>query len=59
MRWGETVDNLSCYAYLDGDLVIVFTFTRARHAFPEDLGKVFVARISPDEFATVLEPQPT
>jgi hypothetical protein len=55
MGWGETVDNVSCYAYLDDDLVIVFAFWRATHPFPEDLGKVFVARIPPDEFAATLE----
>jgi hypothetical protein len=56
MHWGETVDNVSSYVYLDGDdLVIVFDFWREWHRFPEDLGKVFVARIPPDEFATILE----
>jgi len=55
MRWSEIVDNVSMYAYLDGDLVIVFEFGRTTHPFPEDLGKVFVARIPPDEFATTVE----
>jgi hypothetical protein len=56
MRWGETVDNVMSYVYLDGDeLVIVFSYRRAGHPFPEELGKVFVARILPDEFAVVLE----
>ncbi|MEV4283069.1 hypothetical protein [Actinoplanes xinjiangensis] len=56
MHWGETVDNVTSYAYLDGDdLVIVFSYWRAEHPFPEDLGKVFVARIPADEFATVLD----
>jgi hypothetical protein len=55
MQWGETVDNLSKYAYLDDDLVIVFQFWRATHPFPEDLGKVFVARIPPDEFVATVE----
>ncbi|WBB69045.1 hypothetical protein [Micromonospora sp. WMMD812] len=55
MQWGETVDNVSKYAYLDDDLVIVFAFWRASHPFPEDLGKVFVARIPPDEFAATVE----
>ncbi|MEU5563485.1 hypothetical protein [Micromonospora musae] len=55
MQWGETVDNVSTYAYLEEDLVIVFAFWRADHSFPEDLGKVFVARIPPDEFVTTLE----
>lgn len=56
MHWGETVDNVSSCTYLDGDdLVIAFEFWRASHPFPEDLGKVFVARIPADEFAEVLE----
>jgi hypothetical protein len=45
---------VSLYAYLDDDLVIVFQFWRASHPFPEDLGKVFVATIRPDEFAAVV-----
>ncbi|MFG1839922.1 hypothetical protein ACGFH8_15920 [Micromonospora sp. NPDC049175] len=55
LQWSEIVDNVSCYAYLDDHLVIVFAFRRADHPFPEDVGKVFVARIPPDEFAATLE----
>lgn len=55
MQWSEIVDNVSRYAYLDDDLVIVFAFRRADHPSPEDLGKVFVARIPPDEFAATLD----
>jgi hypothetical protein len=56
LHWGETVDNAKSYVFLDGDdLVIVFGYWRATHPFPEDLGKVFVARISSDEFVAVLE----
>jgi hypothetical protein len=55
MQWSEIVDNVSRYAYLDDDLVIVFVFWRADHPFPEDVGKVFVARIPPDEFAATLD----
>ncbi|MGA3525400.1 hypothetical protein [Melissospora conviva] len=55
MQWGETVDNVSTYAYLDDDLVIVFAFWRADHPFPDDLGKVFVARIPPEEFVATVE----
>jgi hypothetical protein len=56
MHWGETVDNVTSYAYLDGDdLVIVFSHWRAEHPFPEDWGKVFVARIPAAEFAAVLD----
>lgn len=55
MQWSETLDNVSSYAYLDDDeLVIVFAFWRAEHPNPEDLGKVFVARMPPDEFAATL-----
>jgi hypothetical protein len=55
MHWGPTVDNVSPYAWLDDDLVIVFAFWRERDPFPEDLGRVFVARIPPDDFAATLE----
>jgi hypothetical protein len=55
MIWGETVDNVSRYAWLDEDLVIAFAFGRATHPNPQDLGRIFVARIPPDEFATTLE----
>jgi hypothetical protein len=55
MQWSEIVDNVSMYAYLDGDLVMVFRFWRPTHPYPEDMGKVFVARIPPDEFATTVE----
>ena len=56
LHWGETVDNVTSYVFMDGDdLMIVFGFWREHHPFPADLGKVFVARIPPDEFADVLE----
>ncbi|SCL22349.1 hypothetical protein GA0074692_1378 [Micromonospora pallida] len=55
LQWGETVDNVSMYAYLDDDLVILFAFWQADHPFPEDLGKVFVARIPPKEFVATVE----
>ncbi len=56
LHWGETVDNVGSYVYADGDdLVIVFGFWRATHPFPEDLGKVFVARVPSDEFVAVIE----
>jgi hypothetical protein len=54
MEWGETVDNVSRYAYLDGDLVFTFAFWRPTHPFPADRGRVFTARISPDDFVTTL-----
>jgi hypothetical protein len=34
MLWGETIDNVSRYAYLDGDLVLVFAFWRPTHPRP-------------------------
>ncbi|MFC7247171.1 hypothetical protein ACFQO7_32255 [Catellatospora aurea] len=55
MGWSEILDNVSKYAYLDDDLVIVFAFWRATHPLPEDLGKVFTARIPPDEFAATAQ----
>jgi hypothetical protein len=50
MQWGETVDNLSHHAYLDGDLVLLFKFWRS--AEPK---RGHVARVLPNEFATALE----
>lgn len=53
LRWGETVDNVSAYAFLDGDdLVIGFTFWRETHP---DRGEVFVVRMSADAFAASCE----
>ncbi|MEU1396065.1 hypothetical protein ABZ403_08365 [Micromonospora zamorensis] len=46
---------MSTYAYLDHNLVISFAFGRASHLAPEDLGELFVARISPEEFAVTVE----
>ncbi|MGC4750471.1 hypothetical protein ACLQ28_33105 [Micromonospora sp. DT201] len=55
LQWGEILDNVPRYAYLDGDLVLVFSFWRPTHPLPDDLGAIFVATIAPDEFvATVL-----
>jgi hypothetical protein len=51
MQWSENLDNVTRYAYLDEDLMIVFAFRRADHSFPDDVGKVFVARVPPDNFA--------
>jgi hypothetical protein len=55
LRWGETVDNVSAFAYLDGDLVIVFEFWRTTQFVAQDQAELFVARIPPDEFATIVE----
>ncbi|WP_422735691.1 hypothetical protein ACN263_18755 [Micromonospora sp. WMMD729] len=55
LQWGEIVDNVSRYAYLDDDLVIVFAFWRPDHPRPDDLGTVFVARIPPEEFVATVE----
>jgi hypothetical protein len=55
MLWGETIDNVSRYAYLDGDLVLVFASWLPTHPVPQDRGKAFVARIPPDQLVTILE----
>lgn len=55
MQWGEIVDNVSKYAYLGDELVLVYAFWRPSHPLPEDRGKVLVARLRPDEFAAALE----
>ncbi|GAA3778731.1 hypothetical protein GCM10022379_52190 [Micromonospora maritima] len=55
LRWGETVDNVSSYAYLDDALVLVFAFWRSDPAGREDRGRVFSATICPDEFTATLD----
>ncbi|MCG5471504.1 hypothetical protein LADH09A_005498 [Micromonospora sp. LAH09] len=55
LRWNETVDNVSTFAYLDDDLVIMFEFWRGTHPFPDELGKIFVARIPREEFTSIGE----
>lgn len=55
MQWGEILDNVSRYAYLDDDLVIVFAFWRLLDARGQGRGEVFVATLQPDEFATTVE----
>ena len=55
LRWNETVDNVRTFAYLDDILVLTFEFWRATHPFPDQLGKVFVVRIDPLEFASTIE----
>ncbi|KAB1918897.1 hypothetical protein F8280_27630 [Micromonospora noduli] len=54
LPWGETLDTVSRYAYLDDDLVLVFSFWRPTHPVPDDLGAIFVATLAPDEFATTV-----
>ncbi|BCY10639.1 hypothetical protein [Actinoplanes sp. L3-i22] len=55
LRWTEIVDNVSTYAYLDGDVVLGFRFWRDTHPVPEELGRFFTTRIPPEEFATIVE----
>jgi hypothetical protein len=52
LHWGPTTDNLSTYAYLDGDvLVLVFAFYRG----PHDPDELFVGRVPADEFVETVE----
>jgi len=56
LRWSEALDNVSSYAFLDDNLVIVFALRRAP-SLPEEFMefiKVFVARIAPERFVAVL-----
>jgi hypothetical protein len=55
LHWGETVDNVAAYAYLNGDLMIPFTFWRADHPSPQEIGKVFLAQIPPQDLVEILE----
>ncbi|RQX16697.1 hypothetical protein DDE19_14060 [Micromonospora ureilytica] len=54
LPWGETLDTVSRYAYLDGDLVLVFSFWRPTRPVPDDPGAIVVATLAPDEFATTV-----
>ncbi|MFD1372877.1 hypothetical protein [Actinoplanes sichuanensis] len=54
-EWTEIVDNVSGYRYLDGDLVLVFSFWRPSHPVPAEVGRVFVARVCPVEFTSIVE----
>ncbi|MCP2322272.1 hypothetical protein HDA40_000779 [Hamadaea flava] len=55
MQWSETLDGVSCYAYLDDDLVVVFALRDGRCG-PQGSGRVFVVSIPPKQFvATLLE----
>lgn len=54
LRWSETVDHLSCYAYLDSELIIACAFSRAGHRSPGERGDVVIAGIAPDEFVATL-----
>jgi hypothetical protein len=47
MRWSEILDNVSTYAYLDDDLVIVFEFWGE--------AQVFAARIPSEKFVAVID----
>ena len=49
MRWTEIVDNVSAYAYLDEDLVILFSLRREDH---EEQGE---ARLPPKRFLAIVE----
>lgn len=47
LDWGETLDNVSGYAYLDGEFVIAFAFWR--HG-----SEVFAVRVAPGDLIAVL-----
>lgn len=55
MRWSEITDGVSVYAWLEDELVIAFAYWRPTHPEPEDLGKVFVARLSSEQFANTVQ----
>jgi hypothetical protein len=55
LQWGETMDNVSAYAYLDGELVIVFEHRPTNDPADKHLGRVSAVRIPPDEFATTVK----
>ena len=55
MRWSEIVDNVSTFACLDDELVIMFEFWRATHPAPDELGQTFVTRIRPEEFTSIAD----
>jgi hypothetical protein len=54
LQWGEVVDNVSLYAYLDAHLVLVFQFWR--DAVPTGTAReVFTASVPVDEFVASVE----
>ncbi|GIE69554.1 hypothetical protein Apa02nite_056620 [Actinoplanes palleronii] len=54
MDWGPTADNVTCFAYLNGDELIITLVLRDDDHLPEDQEKVVVARILADECVAVL-----
>jgi hypothetical protein len=56
LRWDEIVDNVSRYAYLDHEsLVLMFAFRELTYPKRAERGRVFVATIGVADFATVVE----
>jgi hypothetical protein len=56
LQWGEIVDNVSKYAYLDHEsLVLMFALRAPTPPMPDDRGRVFVATIHVDVFSQVLD----
>jgi hypothetical protein len=56
LQWDEIVDNVSKYAYLDREsLVLMFAFRGPTHPILEDRGRVFVAAIQVDGLSSVLD----
>jgi hypothetical protein len=53
MDWGPTTDDVTCFAYLNGDELVI-TLVREDNHLPEDQSKVVVAKILADELVAVL-----
>lgn len=54
LQWGEIVDNVELYAYLDDLLVLMFQFWR-EPVTRVTRRKTFVAAMQPDEFVTTVQ----
>ncbi|MEU4621855.1 hypothetical protein AB0G04_18015 [Actinoplanes sp. NPDC023801] len=54
MDWGPTTDDVTCFAYLNGDELVLTLVRQEDKPSPEDQAKVVVAKILADEFVAVL-----
>ena len=54
MDWGPTTDGMTCFAYLNGDELVLTLVRREDNPSPEGRAKVVVAEILADEFVAVL-----
>ncbi|MDI6098747.1 hypothetical protein QLQ12_09055 [Actinoplanes sp. NEAU-A12] len=54
MDWGPTTDDVTCFAYLNGDELVLTLVQRVDNQLPDDPLKVIVAKMLAEEFVAVL-----